>query len=173
MVTIWLTGSSVHRNIQTHTHARTHARTPTHTHLYHYLVLLPVFSTHQVERTVAPHAHAYTTHAHRKSSAHSCTADTCLTQGELSIFSPQGLSCLCVGGDEESTVEGKVWMRRLGGAEDVETRKGRRGVCLNLDVLSCQRNTSRLEQKITVSCTAPSFSIHATSLLATTVSSPA
>lgn len=44
-------------------------------------------------------------------------------------------------------MEGKVWLRRLEGAEDVEKRKGRRGVCLNLDVLSCQRNTSRPEQK--------------------------
>lgn len=68
------------------------------------------------------------------SSAHSGTADTCLTQAELSIFSPRGLSCLCVCGDDESTMEEQVWMRRLGGAEDVEERKGRRGVCLNLDV---------------------------------------
>lgn len=86
------------------------------------------------------------THTHIKSSAHSCTADTCLKQTELSIFSPRGLSCLCVRGEDESTMEGKVWPWRRGGAEDVEKRKGRRGVCLNLDALSCQRNTTRLKQ---------------------------
>ena len=47
-------------------------------------------------------------------------------------------------------------MREQGGAEDVERRKGRRGVCLNLDVLSCQKNTQRLEQNHSI--THPSFS---------------
>lgn len=105
------------------------------------------------------------THTHIKSSAHSCTADACLKQTELSIFSPRGLSCLCVRGEDESTMEGKVWPWRRGGAEDVEKRKGRRGVCLNLDALSCQRNTTRLKQtkktkKIPGSCSALYSFIH-------------
>ena len=126
--------------------------------LYHYLF----FSTHQDGMADGfTHTHTHT-HTHIKSSAHSCTADTCLKQTELSIFSPQGLSCLCVRGEDESTMEGKVWPWRRGGAEDVEKRKGRRGVCLNLDALSCQRNTTRLKQKkkIPGSCSAPYSSIN-------------
>ena len=61
---------------------------------------------------------------------------------------------------EESITKEKVWMRRQGGAEDVERKKGRRVLCLNLDVLGCQKNTSRLEQNHSVEHPSYSSNVH-------------
>ena len=106
--------------------------------LYHYLF----FSTHQDGMAVATHTHTHT-HTHRAWCTH---AQLTLVWSRQSCryFHHRGFHVCVFVVRMRAQWRGKCgW----GGEEGLRMeRRGRGDVCLNLDVLSCQKNTSRLKQ---------------------------